>query len=46
MKHAWRVGEKYAIFSPDNMKHSGDLDLDVRIILKYVLAICEEGNIH
>jgi len=33
-------------FSPDNVKHSGDLGLDVRIILKFVLVICEQGNIH
>jgi hypothetical protein len=42
MKHAWRVG----FFLPDNVKHSGDLGLSVRKILKYTLAICEKDNMH
>jgi len=31
-------------FSPDNLKHYGNLGLGVRIILKYALAIYEEGK--
>jgi len=45
MEHAWRVGEKTCtFFSPDNLKHSGDFGLGVRILLKYALAIYEQGK--
>jgi len=36
--------KNHALFSPDNLKRSGDLGLGVRIILKYALAICEQGK--
>jgi len=35
----------HTLFLPDNVKHSGDPGLDVRIILKCVLEICEKGYI-
>ena len=33
-------------FSPDNLKHSGNLGLGVRIISKYALAICQQGKVN
>jgi hypothetical protein len=38
MKHELRLFEKHALFPPDNVKHSGNLGLDVRIILKVCIS--------